>query len=343
MKLSRLSMYAASVIAAAGILAGCTGNALQATPTNSGAAGAAFKNGHMTPLAAAHGTMAVGVQKAHSTWITPDKKKKSGALLYISDAGFGTVDIYDYSSGKIGSEAGEISGLEEPQGMCSDKKGDVWLANTEESQVLEYAHGATSPKSTLSTTGFYPAGCAVAKKGGNLAVTNICSAPSCTEGNLMVFTKAKGTPKSYTCSNLYRYYFDAYDKKGNLFVDGENSDGEFGLCELAKGSSTLTDITVSSPPSFPGAVAWDGKYVAIGDQDEAAVDQYTISGGSATKEGTVSFSGWSDVVQFTINKGYLIGPDAGNEAVEVWNYPAGGSPEDTQSGFSEPIGSAVSK
>jgi hypothetical protein len=328
MKTSRLLMYGMSVLAGAGILAGCSGNAMQSTPSGLTPAGSAARQMvHMSPLAAANGVMHT-VSQPHSDWVRPDKKKKGSSLLYISDYGSNVVYFYDYTPGKIGKQAGEItSGISGPQGLCTDKKGDVWVSNTNDTQELEYASGSTKQKTSLTTTGYYPADCAVSKKG-DLAVTGICNSASCGQGALLIFTTAKGTPKTYTC--------------GNLYVDGENASGGFGLCELAAGGKTLTDVTVSSPPEFPGGVQWDGKYVSIVDQEGAQAIQYSVSGGSATEKGTVPLNGAGDVVQDTINAGYLIGPDAANAAVEIWKYPAGGSPVDTQSGLSEPIGSAVS-
>jgi hypothetical protein len=340
MKISRLTMYAASAVAAAGILAGCTGNALQSTPANPSAFNSSFKDGHLVPLTAMHAVAGAHVSQ-RGNWVSPDKKKK-GSLVYISDYGAGVVYFYNYTPGKIGSEAGSISsGISGPQGLCSDKKGDVYIANTDDSNVLEYAHGSTTLKNTLSATGEYPVGCAVSTKG-NLAVTNIAST-SGGEGNVLVFTKAKGTPKSYTCGDLDRYFFPAYDKKGNLYVDGLDASGAFAMCELPKGSDAMENLNVSSPAEFPGGVSWDGKYVAVNDQEEARIDQYSISGTTATLAGTVSLNGASDVDQDTVAGGYVIGPDAGDATVELWNYPAGGSIIDSLGGFSEPIGSTVSK
>jgi hypothetical protein len=340
MKISRLTMYAVSVFAAAGILAGCTSNALQSTPANPSAFNANFKNGHMAPLTAMH-AVAAGISN-RANWINPDKKKKKSSLLYISDYGAGVIYFYNYTPGKIGTEAGSISsGISGPQGLCSDKKGDVYITNTNESTVLEYAHGSTTLKNTLDSSGQYPVGCAVSSKG-NLAVTNIESTEGA-EGNLLVFTKAKGTPASYTCGNLYRYFFPTYDKKGDLFVDGEDSSGAFAMCELPSGSKTMENLTVSSPAEFPGGVSWDGTYVDVNDQESARLDQYSVSGTTLTLHGTVSLNGASDVDQDTVSGGYVIGPDAGNAAVELWAYPAGGSIVDSQGGFSEPIGSTVSK
>jgi len=333
-------MYAASVLAAAGILAGCSGNALQSTPANPSAFNSTFKSGHLTPLTAMH-PITAGISH-RANWINPDKKKKKASLLYISDYGAGVVYFYNYTPGKIGTEAGSISsGISGPQGLCSDKKGDVYISNTNDSTVLEYGHGSTTLKNTLSASGQYPVGCAVSTKG-NVAVTNIESTEG-GEGNVLVFTKGKGTPKSYTCGDLDRYFFATYDKKGDLFVDGSDASGIFAMCELPKGSSTLENLNVSSPAEFPGGVSWDGKYVDVNDQEEARIDQYSVSGTTLTLAGTVSLDGASDVDEDTVSGGYVIGPDAGNAAVEIWDYPAGGSIIDSLSGFSEPVGSTVSK
>jgi len=340
MRISKLTMYAATVAAAAGMLAGCTGNALQATPSNPAAAAAVLQNGHMT-LTAVRGAVHTGVQR-HGDWVSPGKKKK-GELVYIADYGASVVDFFDFSGGQIGSQQGSISsGISGPQGLCSDKKGDVYVANTNDRNVLEYKHGSTSLKNTITASTEYVVGCSVSKKG-DLAVTGICSYPSCGEGALLVYKKAKGTPKTYTCSNLYRYFFPAYDKKGDLLVDGSNASGDFALCELPAGGSTLENISTSSPAEFPGGVSFDGTYFVVGDQDGHDLIQYSISGTTATEHGTVSLTGASDVDQQTVAGGYVIGPDAGNAAAEIWNYPAGGSIVNSKTGFSEPVGSTVSK
>ena len=338
MKLSKLAMYAATVAAAAGMLAGCTGNALQATPSNPSAAAAVLQNGHMT-LTALHGAVHTGAQR-HGDWVSPGKK---GPLVYIADYGAGVVDFFDFSGGTIGAQEGSISsGISGPQGLCSDKKGDVYVSNTNDSNVLEYKHGSTSLKNTISTSTVYDVGCAVSKKG-DLAVTGICSLPSCGAGALLVFKKAKGTPKTYTCGNLYRYFFTAYDKKGNLLVDGEDASGGFSMCYLPAGSSTLENISTSSPAAFPGGVSFDGTNFVVGDQEGADLIQYTISGTTATKVGTVALTGASDVDQGTVAGSSFVGPDAYNAAAEIWNYPAGGSITNSKTGFSEPVGSTVSK
>ncbi|HEY4434310.1 MAG TPA: hypothetical protein VGM99_07885, partial [Candidatus Cybelea sp.] len=71
-------------------------------------------------------------------------------------------------------------------------------------------------------------------------------------------------------------------------------------------------------------------------------DQYTVSGTTATEEGSVSLSGSSDCDQTWIAKGYVICPDAGNVDGELYKYPAGGSAIATlTASFSEPLASVA--
>ncbi len=338
MKISQTSKYILGILAAAGILAGCSGaqsgsNAMGANPSQ-----VSPDSIRAMTSTARDGILRVEHGAPQHMWVSPDRKKKK-SYLYISDSGYNVVWEYGLPSGK---ETGELTGFEEPQGECASGA-DWWVSNTEESAIDEYTAGGTTPIATVSDPGEYPVGCSYDKKTKDLAVTNIISTED-GEGSLAVYKNGSGTPTTYTCSNLYRYYFTGYDDKGDLFVDGENSDYGFGFCELPAGSSTLEDITLNVTPEFPGTVQWDGKYVDVGDQDENTLDQYTVSGTSGTEEGSVSLDDISDPVQCWIEKGkkvYCGG--AGSAAWFEYAYPAGGSPVKEVSGLSEPIGATVAQ
>ncbi len=78
--------------------------------------------------------------------------------------------------------------------------------------------------------------------------------------------------------------------------------------------------------------------MTTGDQEGAKA--YQLKGFKAT--GNTPLNGSSDIVQYWIDGGTsLIGPDAGNADVEIYKYPAGGSATQTLTGFSQPIGAAV--
>src|SRR6202041_1378919 len=79
-------------------------------------------------------------------------------LLYISDAGSNHVSVYALPGRKLMQT---LPGFDEPQGECSDEAGNVFITNTQKSEILEYAHGGTKPMHRLKVGGYYPVACAV--------------------------------------------------------------------------------------------------------------------------------------------------------------------------------------
>jgi hypothetical protein len=57
--------------------------------------------------------------------------------------------------------------------MCSDRAGKVFLTNTQDNEIIEYAHGGTQPVQTFFYTSrdFNPYDCSVDPTTNNLAVT----------------------------------------------------------------------------------------------------------------------------------------------------------------------------
>jgi hypothetical protein len=110
-----------------------------------------------------------------------------------------------------------------------------------------------------------------------------------------------------------------------LFVNGFNSSGNFELVELPNGSGSFKDISISNTIAFPGSVQWDGTYLALTDQATRSIYRYRVNGTKANLKGTVSLTGSYGCVQTWIARPYVYCADAGNEKVEVYKYPAGGS------------------
>jgi hypothetical protein len=275
------------------------------------------------------------------SWMTPEAKKQS--LLYLSDGGADEVRVYSYPGGK---RAGALTQVQDPAGVCSDAAGDVWVVNSASFTIAEYAHGATKSEATLSDVGAgNPLGCSVDPTTGNLAVTNLGSAGI--GGNLSIYTGAKGSAKKFQDSDLTYFYFCAYDDGGNLFVDGLNSSYGFVLAELPAGSGKLQAISLNGTIDFPGGVAWDGSYVAVGDQyyqgeHTSAIYQLSVSGSAGTVEGTTTLTGTCDVLQFAIATKTVVAPDDCSSSAGYYNYPAGGSPTKTVSGLTYPVAATVS-
>ncbi len=265
---------------------------------------------------------------------------KGGALLYISDTLTSDVYVYSYPKGKLVMTLQDFS---VPGGECVDASGDVFVANTGDSDIVEYAHGGKTPIAKLKDPGFFPVGCSVDPKSGNLAVTNFPLNGS-GQGDVVIYDRAKGRPKHhYADAVMADMLLCSYDGSGNLFLDGLTSASAFAFAELPKGGSKLTDITLDRSIASAGGVEWDGTYVAVGDQSTSTIYQFSISGTSGTERGSTQLSGATQIFQFWIDGSKLIGPDAGAADAGIWNYPAGGAPVKTIAGLYAPLGAVISR
>lgn len=331
--------FAVVVLALTGILAGCAGAQPQFQPLG------------VTPSTKLAAHVPVG-----RSWILPQAKNSD--LLYVSDLLAQVVDIYTYGHGyKL---VGTLTGFFNPEGLCVDKAGDVYVTNDTSDgvhQITEYAHGATTPIRTIDDPDGRANGCSVDPTTGNLAVADFWG-PSEGIGNVAVYPKASGSPTSYSISQIYYYYYCGYDDKGNLFVDGETEGSVFGLGELPKGGNTLNFVSVDQTIYLPGGVQWDGKYLAVGDQVAvkrnftSTIYQFAINGSSGTTVNTMVLTGSSQVAQFWIPRIHngarrrygdrLIGPDQNGKDTLIWDYPSGGYPIATISGETDPIGATLS-
>jgi hypothetical protein len=332
MKISSTAKYALGVTAAAAMLAGCSSGAsssLAPTTPTMGAQAAHTASGFTAKVGLKGVTPDTG-----KSFMSPDAKK-AGQLLYISDDGTNDVDTYAWPKPK--SATGTLTGFNEPQGMCADANGNVYITNTGDSNVLEYKSGGTSPIKTLSVAGQFPVGCAI-DKAGDVAVTNIIST-SDAPGSVTIFAKGKGKGKNMSVTGFSEVFFSAYDKASNLWIDGENATGA-AVAELTNKGKIVNGTLSGATLGFPGGVQFDGKNIAVNDQDAASVYQLK----KFKVVGTVPLSGASDIDADWIDvpTGLLIGPDAGAAQVEIYPYPKGGSPSQTLTGFSEPIGATVS-
>jgi len=310
------------------LLAGCGGNAISPISLGSTASRTA-----RSTLVARNAVAATHPDRSPS-WLRPHAA--SSDLLYISDVGTNDVYVYTYPGGTL---VGTLTGFMEPQGECSDREGDVWIVNTQKTQVVQYAHGGTTPIAKVLDPGEYPSGCAVDGQG-NLAVTNLVATTG-GRGSVAWYAGAKGKPKIVASSSFQELYFAGFDRAGNLFVDGWPPNfAQAVLGEIHHGSDSLVSVPINGATiEYPGGVQVHGNTVDVGDQIDDAVFQIDEDG---TVAGVTPLDGAADCVQGTILRATFVCPDSGNAAVEFFRYPAGGAPKRVTSGLSEPTGSAVS-
>ena len=273
----------------------------------------------------------------------------SGSLLYVSDLRDWDVHVYSFPTLKA---VGKIAGLYQPQGLCGDAAGDVWVVNTQSNTIVEFAHGGTSPIATLADPVGYPLGCAVDPATGNLAVTDLYDVSGA--GDVLVFKHAAGTPSVYANGSIADFYFAGYDAKSNLFVDGITKEHAFRLAELPKSGKALSLLAVSGGTIyFPGTVAWSGSSLVLGDQkckNKAASCLYELSlaGKTAKITGTTPLGGACDVAEAWVGASQVAGGDyeggCGGKrgGAEVWKFPGGGSPTAHATVLGQPVGAVVS-
>jgi hypothetical protein len=268
----------------------------------------------------------------------------TGKAMFVSDAGSNEV----YRIGAGGKVAVVGSGWSEPQGMGTDQSGNVYVADTANSRIVELSP-AGAPVAILSDPGQYPAGVAIAPDG-TVGVTNIIST-SGGEGSVSFYAAGSTSPECTSSGVLSEDYFIGVDASVNFYFDGFNaSTGEVTLATTTP-CGTVSDTGLSGPSEFPGGVAVTAAKVKVGKTkqveetlnwgDQSALEVFTYALPSYSAGSTIALSGGSDEVEISIaKKETLIGSaDAGLAQAEAWDYPAGGSsPVLTVTGFAEPIG-----
>jgi hypothetical protein len=371
MNISDLSRHVLGICAAVVLLAGCgSGSQSQLAPEGPLQSGAQSRLGgpfegmvNLNVSGAAQTDVIVVRPENGSSWMAPGV---TGALLYVSNPLKDDVLVFSYPKAKL---VGTLSGKADfntPDQICPDAKGDIWVVNNATwngPTLVEFKHGGTTPIASLHDLGHqYAVDCAVDPTTGDLAVTNFedkAGGP----GSVAIFKNARGNPQLYyppgsKASKMYGVYFLGYDPKGNLFVDGERGiyGDAFKLAEIPKGKKTFTYIALKGGKIyFPGNIHWDGKYVAIADQNYMgayyypyASGIYQTTGASGKIVGTTPLSGTGDVVGLWIDGKSVVGPvytGTNQDKVLFWNYPAGGKPTKilTPTDLGSPLGAAISQ
>jgi hypothetical protein len=282
-----------------------------------------------------------------------DPRAVGKSLIFVSDAADGVVDIYP-QAGKIQKMVGQITGLTQPQGITTDKKGDLYVANTNSSNVLVYAPPYTgAPKMTISDAHEFPADVAVSSAG-VVAVTNLCNAPRCRldTGNVVLY--AKGSTKSCatvsdSAFNFTRVMFAEFDSTGVLYIDGMNGGYQtsFGLVTGGCGATSITNLDYVYTVSFPGGIQIDkAGNIAFCDQINQVVDTFAppVNGAFGSPVSTTPLTGSTSPLGIAIlaSGTNLYAADPGGSGfAEEYKYTAGGAAENTIAVGGQPIGIAV--
>ncbi len=287
--------------------------------------------GGSQPPIAALGTMPqTSALAAHAgrgkTWMLPEAKIKD--LLYVADDAVG-VYVFTYPQGQL---VGQI-GVDSPFGICSDKAGNVFIPDSMDSKVVEYAHGGTSPIATLypNAQPFY---CSVDPASGNLATLNRDTSD---RGSVSIFKGASGSPQKYFDATANLGATCSYDNQGNLYVGASTEGRQFLIAELPSGRATFKNVTVNGDFRGGNFLQWDGEYVAVTNafpKKPVTVSQVAVAGSIGSVVGaTVLRESFAYIKFFWIQGHSIITPGNGGgpqaRKIGFWSYPRGGRPLQT--------------
>ena len=274
-------------------------------------------------LAGCGGSQAGGPAPTDATQRQTQAQKKprsSGDLVYAT-GGCGGVCVFSYPSGQLEHK---ITLTDSVAGVCSDGNGNVFVTNYGQPQVLEYAHGGTTPIATLTVPGTGTAACGVDLKTSDLAVVFGGDGYD----NIAIFKNETGTPTIY--STGYGAAFCGYDNNGNLFVSGRDNQLSI-LSELPYGSSAFVQVSFYvEGGGGPNQVQWDGHYMTweTYGRNDTSILRFTVSGTAATVVGSTHLRGPTWITQSWIARDRVIVPYASQgghtNKIGVWRYPKSG-------------------
>ena len=270
------------------------------------------------PTVAEHGERAGAAMPVGP--VLRDASKCPAKVVYVSDFNNNVVDIFPFGKTAI---CGQISGLAGPQGLDVDAKANLWIANTNASEILEFAPNGRSPIFTIPDRGEYPVDVKVGA--GVIAVTNIFGV-NARNGSVSVFQKNGTLINRATDPTVSHEYFAAIDRHGNVYTTAMNRKQTGGFVNVLAAPSYTTFVDDPNIALFfPGDIHVVGSDVIVGDQNLNTVCSYQNGGGTgncATLSGGI---GSRDIITFDFldHGATLYGADALDAAAELFTFPGG--------------------
>jgi hypothetical protein len=253
-------------------------------------------------------------------------------------------NIYVFSpKGKVIAKIAGVSG-----GLAGTKAGDFYVTNTAHNSILLYKSDYKTLLATLSDPNEFPVAVSYEETTGVVGVTNIVSTSN-GPGTVSIYAEGKTTPCATVGNPAWvRVYFDAFDSKGDLFVDGEDRAGKTVVGEITGGckANSIAPLKVGNVIAFPGAVqVTKTDDVAVSDQEGGSIYTYKppVQGSLGAPIATTPLTGSSDVIAFAFgsNGKDLWTADAVLGVADEYAYPAGGSPVFGIAGLTAPDGIVV--
>ncbi len=305
---SRLEYVLSGTVALA-LLAGCSGGGAGApaassafSPQSVGAQNVSV--GHQ--VSQSFSVLRPGVPEVHSNlpataFVRNEISAKGGASIIVSDASDNVVDIFNAA----GVQTAQLTGFSLPQGLALDTAGSLYVADTNNSRIQVYAAGFKGTPTTINDPGEAPVSVTIDSKG-NLGVANILTTSS-GPGSVSFFNKGGTLLTTLSNPNFAKVLFDAFDDKGNLYIDGTNASGAFVAGEVVGGVSgmAITILTTGNSVGFPGGIAISSMHkIALDDQENLEIFTYNapVKGSLGMPIATTPLTGAGDPISFAFTR-----------------------------------------
>jgi NHL repeat len=190
---------------------------------------------------------------------------KASRLIFSSSSSNSTIEYYVKGTGPNNPVAGSLSGnFSNPEGIAIDARGNVYVANTGDKNVLVYAAGSSAPTGTLDDPGEFPADVTVGPDG-TVYVANVFG-PIGASGDVVVYAPGASEPSETLQDKCFRHVIGvALDTHGNLFAscDASPGSGHGQVGEFKAGSSKGTQTHIALGNAGGLGFDDDGHLVAV--------------------------------------------------------------------------------
>jgi hypothetical protein len=306
MRISTPARFALGAIAAIALLAGCSGHGSSLQSTSAVPSGQSAHQFGIRHLPSGTSVLPLG------TLLRAPSGKVNGAsyfacthnnLMFVSDAANNQILIFTQSD-EGETQCGAITGTEfsQPQGLDTDRAGDLYVANTSDSNILKFIPPYTGSPVVLTDPGQYPVDVAT-DCGNRIFVTNIITTGG-GPGTLTAYTLTGHSPlHTYADSTVAREYFVTCDPSGNVFTTFLNSSSVAGVNEFKKPAFGATDLT-NLTYQFPGGIRWTGGAGFFGStyvDDQIGLTISKCAGGTGTCHTSVHMTSAGDPVTIDLN------------------------------------------
>lgn len=269
-----------------------------------------------------------------------------GNQTFVSSLGSNTVSIWGASRRLNGLL---YNGLDAPFGLAIDASETLYVANAIDGNVLVYPKPYTTYTRVLADFGGQPAGVAVSSTG-VVAVSNTIDPQTSGAGSVTIYAKGASSPCVRLTNPDWREMgFDAFDKNGNIYVNGINVEQTKVLIgEISGGckAKSIRNVTFGNAlQSLGGVQVYNGKLLVL---DPAGATLYTYDPRSERALGPpavrTTLPHLVEPVSFAMMNGgdpALWVTDEYWGAVYQYAYPAGNQLQILNNGLSAPFGVAV--